>query len=53
MHSLMNIVKVKVAVFLSCLIIGIVACSGWPWNGRLSLIIDRLDQIQEAWHGKK
>ena len=50
MYSQTKIVKAKIAGFLSCFIVGIVARLDWPWNRRISLLVDRLTQIQEAGH---
>jgi len=47
MQATLN-VKRKLAGYMSCLIINFIARLGWPWNRRLSLLIDRLDNIREG-----
>ena len=50
MHKMHIQVKKIVAGYISSLIIATIARLNWPWNRRVSLLVDRLVQIQEAGH---
>ncbi|MCF8039878.1 MAG: hypothetical protein K9K79_11245 [Desulfohalobiaceae bacterium] len=46
--NLTSLLPPRVAGFFSSMLINLLAFCGWPWSGRLSLLIDKLDAQAEG-----